>query len=91
MPARPTRQTDGHWEHGHGIRIGTLDNPGWRLSIDLEETELKERPFAPVRIERTETDWVHCRVEARVFRGAGGPHNLRELIDQFLRWADGSS
>ena len=26
-------QCDGDWEHGKGIRIGTLSNPGWFINI----------------------------------------------------------
>jgi hypothetical protein len=80
--------TDGDWEHGYGIRIGTLDNPGWRLSVNVADTQLKGRTFARVQVERSETDWIHCWVEADVFEGAGGAHNLRELVETFLRWAD---
>ena len=28
-------QCDNDWEHCHGVSIGTLDNPGWTLRIDL--------------------------------------------------------
>ncbi len=83
-------QTDGDWEHSYGIRISTLDNPGWMLKVNLEGTALEGRPFGRVREDRSETDWVDCVVEADVFRGAGGTHNLRELIEVFVRWADGA-
>ncbi len=36
---------DGDWEYTYGIRIGTLDNPGWRISISIEETELEKKAF----------------------------------------------
>lgn len=29
-------QCDGVWEHAHGIKIDTLDNPGWTVHVDLE-------------------------------------------------------
>ena len=54
-------------------------------------TELEGRAFAPTQVERTETDWAHCRVEEGFFRGWGGPHNLAELISIFLDWARSSS
>jgi hypothetical protein len=28
-------QCDREWEHEYGIKIGTLDNPGWTITIDL--------------------------------------------------------
>nr|TKK07812.1 hypothetical protein SrhCFBP13529_11555 [Stenotrophomonas rhizophila] len=33
-------QCDGDWEHSFGIRIDTLDNPGWTVSVDLTDTAL---------------------------------------------------
>jgi hypothetical protein len=32
---------NGDWEHGRGIHLDTIDNPGWSLSINLEDTEGK--------------------------------------------------
>lgn len=26
-------QCDDNWEHSYGIRIDTLDNPGWRIAF----------------------------------------------------------
>ncbi|MFI6740322.1 Imm53 family immunity protein [Nonomuraea sp. NPDC050451] len=31
---------DDGWEHTYGGTISTLDNPGWRLKIDLADTPL---------------------------------------------------
>ncbi len=31
---------DGEWEHFYGIKIDTLDNPGWIVRIDILDTEL---------------------------------------------------
>ncbi|MDQ7778906.1 MAG: Imm53 family immunity protein, partial [Planctomycetota bacterium] len=36
---------NGDWEHGAGITITTLDNPGWGVDISLEGTELENKPF----------------------------------------------
>jgi hypothetical protein len=41
---------DGEWEHGHGIHIGTLDNPGWSLSVNLADTYLSDRSFDEVSL-----------------------------------------
>ena len=32
------RQCNGDWEHHYGVRVETIDNPGWRVRIDLAET-----------------------------------------------------
>jgi Immunity protein 53 len=38
---------DGDCEHGYRVEIGTLDNPEWRVSINLVDTPLAEQPFTP--------------------------------------------
>lgn len=82
-----TKNCDGDWEHGYGIRINTLDNPGWSVSINLQGTELEDKNFKPVEIDRNDLDWIYCRVEDRTFRGAGGTMNLEELLMVFRQWA----
>jgi hypothetical protein len=79
---------DGEWEHGDGIEIHTLDNPGWRVAIGLAETELEDRPFAVVEENyEHETAWVRCWVEDGRFQGAGGPAQLTRILQIFLAWA----
>jgi hypothetical protein len=34
-------QCDGKWEHSYGVRIETLDNPGWQITVDLNGTGLE--------------------------------------------------
>ncbi len=63
---------DGDWEHQHGIKVDTLDNPGWAVHIDLAETELDDEIFDALQVERTERDWMHCKVENKGFHGYGG-------------------
>ena len=29
---------DGDWEHDFGVSIDTLDNPGWLVKINLDDT-----------------------------------------------------
>ena len=53
-------QCDGDWEHGKGIQIGTLSNPGWFIKINIEETVLESKPFHKIFVERSESDWVYC-------------------------------
>ncbi|MGL5719227.1 MAG: immunity 53 family protein [Alphaproteobacteria bacterium] len=79
---------DGDWEHQFGVKIGTLDNPGWELEIALEETFLEEVPFEKIHDERTENNWVVCFVKDEKFLGYGGPQNLRELIRIFREWVE---
>ncbi|PLR77522.1 rhodanese-related sulfurtransferase [Bacillus sp. V3-13] len=80
---------NGDWEHCHGIRIGTLDNPGWCVEISLFETYLEDSPFRNVKIERSNDDWIHCTAEDNVFKGYGGVKNLEEILNIFRKWASG--
>jgi hypothetical protein len=80
-------QCDGDWEHAYGVRIGTLDNPGWKIEVDLQDTGLETRTFDPFSVERSETDWVHASREGEKFHVFGGPSNLEEMINLFLEWA----
>jgi len=78
-------QCDGEWEHDYGVHIETLDNPGWRLRIDLAATPLASRTFTP---ERFESDaWVRFWCESNVFHAAGGPMSLPVMIGRFRQWA----
>ncbi|MFC4302701.1 immunity 53 family protein [Cohnella boryungensis] len=82
------RNCDGDWEHSQGIRISNLDNPGWSIYINLEGTSLEEAVFEPLKIERSEVDWVHCNIQKMIFRGFGGSRNLQELLDIFKQWTE---
>lgn len=79
---------DGDWEHQNGIQISTLDNPGWRLSIDIWEMPLRDLPFSRIEKERSEHDWVFVWVEGGKFEARGGPNNLVELIKVFRNWIE---
>src|SRR5262249_46604430 len=51
------RQCDGEWEHGSGVSIDTIDNPGWAIDIDLRGTALAGIWFEPVDLQVSEDDW----------------------------------
>ena len=82
------RQCDGDWEHAFGVTIGTLDNPGWYVTVDLTETELEGRPYDGYHREAEPDNWVHCEVVDDKFRGYGGPNNLTEILERFRNWAE---
>ena len=77
---------DGDWEHGYGVRIDTLDNPGWIVTIDLEGTRKADSPLHWQKIEHSEDNWIHYKAENKKFEIRCGPLNLTESIDIFLRW-----
>ena len=77
---------DGEWEHDYGVDIGTLDNPGWSVSINLKGTNREHAKNSEVKIERNETDWVYCFIRETRFEAAGGPKNLQEMLHIFRKW-----
>jgi hypothetical protein len=79
---------DGDWEHSSGIRLETLDNPGWSLTVDLQDTELESKKFQKVKIERSKDNWIFCNVKENKFDGACGIGNLPEVLKLFRDWAE---
>ncbi len=85
-------QCDGYREHYFGIEIGTTDNPGWFLKVDLTDTILEDRPFGGVEYgcadaDDVSLDWISCKVDGAQFLGYGGPRKLPDLIQVFLALA----
>jgi hypothetical protein len=78
---------NGQWEHQYGIRIDTLDNPGWSVVIDLAGTALAEVPFAEVKELDSDTEWMSCAVREQRFQGYGGPAMLHRILSVFLEWS----
>jgi len=84
-------QCNGDWEHSYGVKLDTLDNPGWRLEIDLIETSLQYKSFAEVKRDyKDETEWLTCFLRDGKFMGACGPEELEEMLQIFLDWAEDS-
>jgi hypothetical protein len=83
-----TSQCDGDWEHGNSVDIDTIDNPGWSISINLENTDLEEKNFQKIKIDRSENDWFICWVNQNRFEGRGGPLNLYEILQNFREWTE---
>jgi len=85
-------QSDGDWEHCYGIKIETLDHPGWQVFIDLEDTDLEDVPFTEVQHNEMghryedNPDWFVCRKVDGKFVGLGGPEQLEAMLRVFLDW-----
>ena len=91
-------QCNGDWEHSYGVEIGSLDNPGWGLKIDLHETDMADRRFSKVQHGETADDldefrrngsWYVADVTEFRFEGACGPLDLPALIGVFREWTEG--
>jgi len=90
------RECNGDWEHTYGVEIGTLDNPGWALKIDLRKTTLEGRSFerdthgqpaADLDEWRRTGSWWVADVKDSAFEASCGPLDLPEVISLFRKWA----
>lgn len=83
---------DDSWEHQHGIKLETLDNPGWMLTIDLLGTDLQGRAMPELREGITSEDhpvsplWIQCWVSDNQFRGACDPSQIARLFQVFCQF-----
>ena len=80
-------QSNGDWEHGEGIEVTTIDNPGWAIRIRIEDTNLQGRMQDWVRWERDELAWLYWRSTGLVFEAACGPAELTRALDTFRGFA----
>ncbi|HMU95875.1 MAG TPA: immunity 53 family protein [Elusimicrobiota bacterium] len=87
-------QCNGTWEHEWGVKIETLDNPGWLVRIDLAGTPWAAKEF-PRRKEGINDAghpvaerWIHCFTQDQLFLGACDAHQLGRVIELFLAWVD---
>ncbi len=92
-----SRHCDGDWEHQHGVRLETLDNPGWILTVDLIHTNL-QGCLMPELSEGCNPDghpispfWIHCFVADNQFKAACDPTQLARLFEEFQRFSDSAS
>ena len=85
-------QCNGSWEHHHGVRLETLDNPGWLLTLDLVQTDLHNCPMPEVREgiapqnHPVSPRWLHCSVRENQFRGARDPTQVARLFQIFSQF-----
>ena len=80
-------QCDGEWEHGHGVKIDTSDNPGWSVEIDLTGTMLEGRQdFNRYFDFRKKVEWMNVTKKDKVFYGYGGPSRLADILEFFREW-----
>ncbi len=82
---------NGEWEHSYGVRIDTLDNPGWSIRIDLRGTRKQNSSLARQIISRTEDNWIQYWVDGEQFQIACGALNLSEAVELFVRWFDSNN
>ena len=77
---------DGGWEHSYGVEIGTLDNPGWYVNIDLKDTQYADLQRPKLSQDRGENDWFNCSIVDGVFKGVGDSLKLNKIIQTLKEW-----
>ncbi|MBO9592709.1 MAG: immunity 53 family protein [Niabella sp.] len=80
---------NGDWEHSFGIEIGTLDNPGWTIKIDLDGTNLEDKKYLQTE-DKSDTDWYRVESDGNVFLGFGDPSKLEFLLNEFRKFSNES-
>jgi len=84
-----TEQCDGDWEHANGVQIDTLDNPGWSVNINLQDTRYNEVLNAVIVDENVgDSDWIVCRIVDGKFEGRGDSQKLLVIVQRFRSWID---
>ncbi|MDX9689459.1 MAG: rhodanese-related sulfurtransferase [Proteobacteria bacterium] len=86
-----TSHCNGGWEHNSVIKIESMDNPGWHVSVDIYDTELADEDFQLDEKSFDDGRWYRCYIENGKFIAFGGPRQLEELITLFLDWAEAQS
>ena len=76
------------WEHFYGIKIETLDNPGWIVTINLLETCYQDKEFISFDNDYSDDDWIKCYIKENQFIGVGDPTKLEKIILIFKTWIE---
>jgi hypothetical protein len=79
--------TNRDWEHEFGVEIGTFDNPGWRVQVDVTGTPAEGRRLERKRDERSEVERIQYWSDGTTFEAAAGPLGLGRALDVFKAFA----
>lgn len=82
------QQCNGEWEHRDGVRLATLERPGWKLTIHLRGTSAENTAPQKLSLDSSGGDWIACSISSDRFEGAGDPRKLEQIIGIFRRWVD---
>jgi hypothetical protein len=93
-------QCNGDWEHTGGVRVTTIDNPGWLVTVSLVGTQF-ESVASDCTLKVTGTppssangnvggpEWMECKIAKAHFVGAGDAGKLGLILEQFRDWVVG--
>ena len=76
-------QCDGDWEHQSGVRITTIDNPGWGIDINIAYLDHIDREEVITEY-RSDSDWIDIRFSDDKVLAHCGPLNLEECLNRVL-------
>jgi hypothetical protein len=79
-------QRNENWKHEFRLSMDTLDNPDWKITIDLNNPDIINKIFETYKVERAKNNWCCCWIENLKFEGRGGAKNLREILEVFFSW-----
>lgn len=82
------KQCNGDWEHQYGITIETVDNPGWYIVINLNDTICQNRDFTMIEMDNGEMDWYFCLTKNNNFEASCSPKHLNTVLKHFKNWAE---
>lgn len=90
-------QCNEDWEHGLGVSVETLDNPGWSVKIDIDDTNLENAVYEEFsygvgnEAEASGDNWLITKIENKQFVGYGGPYKLKEILNIFIKWSQSNA
>lgn len=79
-------QCDGDWEHEFGVRLETLDNPGWRLCVDIVGTGVEGRVLPRSKADLGSGRWLWTSADGESYEASCDVRSLRELLAAFRRF-----
>ena len=85
------RQCNGEWEHTRGVRLKSLDDPGWHLTINLAGTSAVNARPQQLRMDAQNGGWLTCSIAGECFEGAGDSRKLEQIIGVFRQWVETGS
>lgn len=79
---------NGDWGHEYGIKISTIDNPGWLIQVNLSETDISGRVMEPCTWEPEHGRWVRSWSNGEEFNVVCDVHSFDVAIGEFQKFAE---
>jgi hypothetical protein len=76
---------NGDWEHSYGMKISNLDNPGWDIKIDIQDTALENLDYKKeFQNPNNEFDWYFISSTESTLNMSCGIDNFEQILKIFL-------